>query len=171
VGYDLINQLSKEELVLLCNLYAKNWLAHDGVWFQSIECKYGIDEALEHDENAWRSFTEIEARRIKSFLKLEERPGLIGLKQALQLRLYATLNQDEILISGNTLTYRVVSCRVQAARQRKGMAYHPCKSVGVIEYSGFARIIDDRITTEAVSCHPDVTDESCNCCWKFTLNA
>lgn len=65
--------------------------------------------------------------------------------------------------------YRVVTCRVQDARKRKGMTYHPCKPVGLIEYSGFAATIDDRIETEVLSCHPDVTDESCNCMWKFTL--
>lgn len=30
-------ELSKEQLLELIELYAKNWLAHDGVWFQSIE--------------------------------------------------------------------------------------------------------------------------------------
>lgn len=34
-------ELSKEQLLELIELYAKNWLAHDGVWFQSIEGKFG----------------------------------------------------------------------------------------------------------------------------------
>lgn len=29
-------ELSKEQLLELIELYAKNWLAHDGVWFQSL---------------------------------------------------------------------------------------------------------------------------------------
>jgi len=29
----------------------------DGVWFQSVEQKVGMDEAIEHDKNAWRNFT------------------------------------------------------------------------------------------------------------------
>ena len=35
-------ELSKEQLLELIELYAKNWLAHDGVWFQSIERKFGM---------------------------------------------------------------------------------------------------------------------------------
>jgi len=35
-----IEDLSKDELLELCKLYAKNWLAHDGCWFLSIEEKY-----------------------------------------------------------------------------------------------------------------------------------
>ncbi|VYT07609.1 MULTISPECIES: DUF6125 family protein [Bacteroides] len=28
----------------------------DGVWFQSVERKYGMDEAMHHDREAWRVF-------------------------------------------------------------------------------------------------------------------
>ncbi|WP_040197102.1 DUF6125 family protein [Candidatus Soleaferrea massiliensis] len=161
---------SKEELIELIELYAKNWLAMDGVWFQSVEQKFGMDEAMEHDANAWRRFTVTEARRIKKFLRLEERAGIEGLRQALRLRFYANINDDEILIDGNTLTYRTLHCRVQDARTGKGMELHPCREVGLIEYSGFAKVIDDRFTCEAVSCHPVVTDPDCACCWRFTLH-
>jgi len=165
----IIEKMSREDLLRLIDIYAKNWLAMDGVWFQSIEQKLGMDEAVEHDENAWRQFTVIEANRIKEFLALPELAGLEGLKKALELRMYANINADEILIKDNTLTYRTLDCRVQNARKRKGMEFHPCKSVGIIEYTFFAKTIDARFQCEAISCYPDVTDETCNCAWKFTL--
>ncbi len=165
-----MSTLSRERLVELLSLYAKNWLAMDGVWFQSVERKLGMEEAMYHDAEAWKRFTVIEARRIKTFLNLPERPGLEGLAKALSLRFYANLNQDTIEIQGNTLTYRVLSCRVQSARSRKGMPYHPCRPVGLIEYSGFAKEIDDRITCECLSCYPEVTDDTCSCAWRFTLH-
>lgn len=164
-----LDSLSREELLELISLYAKNWLAMDGVWFQSVERTRGMDEAMYHDGEAWKRFTVIEARRIKNFLKLPEHPGLEGLAKALSFRLYANLNRDEITIQGNTLLYRTLDCRVQRARARKGMEYHPCKSVGIVEYSGFAREIDDGISCACVSCYPDVEDESCACSWLFTL--
>lgn len=164
-----LTALSKEELISLIELYSKNWLALDGVWFQSIEQKLGMEEAMEHDAGAWRRFTEIEAKRIKGFLGLPEHAGLEGLQKALALRFYANLNEDSCTISGNTLLYRTLECRVQTARSRKGMPLHPCKPVGLIEYSGFAKVIDPRIHCECISCFPDVTDDSCNCAWRFTL--
>jgi hypothetical protein len=142
----------------------------DGVWFQSIEKKFGMDEAIEHDENVWRQFTVIEARRIKAFLGLPEHAGIEGLKKALSLRMYANINEDEIMVENNTLIYRTLDCRVQNARKRKGLPFHPCKSVGIIEYSYFAKTIDDRFECEAISCFPDIIDETCNCSWKFTLS-
>ena len=167
--HDTINSLSKEELLKLIEIYSKNWLAMDGVWFQSVEKKYGMDEAIYHDEKAWEKFTVIEAKRIKEFLKLDEHAGLEGLAKALSLRFYANINNDEIKICDNTLTYRAIDCRVQTARQRKKMDFHPCKSVGIIEYSEFAKTIDNRITCECLSCYPDINDKSCCCSWLFTL--
>ena len=166
---EVLQALSKDELIDLLAIYAKNWLALDGVWFQSIEQKYGMEEAMYHDQEAWRRFTKIEARRIREFLKLPERAGLEGLAQALSLRFYANLNQDELLLDGNTLLYRVSECRVQSARTRKNMPLHPCRPVGLIEYSEFAKVIDDRITCSCVSCYPVVQDPSCSCAWLFTL--
>ena len=165
-----LDNLSRDQLCQLIEIYSKNWLALDGVWFQSIEQKLGMDEAIEHDVNAWRRFTIIEAKRIKEFLNLPEHAGLEGLRQALSLRFYANLNKHEIIIKDNTLLYRTLECRVQTARSRKGMPFHPCKPVGIIEYTGFAKVIDNRFTCDCISCYPDITDEKCNCVWKFTLN-
>lgn len=163
--------LSREDLLRLVKIYAKNWLAMDGVWFQSIERKLGMDEAMYHDAEAWRRFTVIEATRIKEFLGLPARAGVEGLARALQLRFYGNINDDRIEIAGDTLVYTAVDCRVQTARRRKGMPFHPCKSVGLIEYTLFAQTIDDRFTCTCVSCHPDVTDSTCACKWRFTLTA
>lgn len=165
-----LRNYTKEQLIELIEIYSKNWLAMDGVWFQSVERKFGMDEAMEHDRNIWELFTKIEAEKIKNFLNLSEHPGIEGLKQALQLRLYANINKDEITVDGNTLIYRTKECRVQYARRNKGMDFHPCKSVGIIEYSGFAKAIDSRFSCECISCYPDITDSSCSCVWKFTLN-
>ena len=169
-NHDHLMQYTKEELVELIEIYAKNWIALDGFWFQGMEKEYGMDAAMKQDVAVWRRWTVTEAKRIKEFLHLPEEAGLEGLAAALRLRFYANLNRDSIVIDGNTLIYTMEECRVQSARARKGLPYHPCKAVGVVEYGEFARTIDSRISCECMSCYPDVTDESCGCRWKFTLN-
>ncbi len=165
-----IDDLSKEDLRVLLKNYAKNWLAHDGSWFLSIEEKYGMDMAIEMDREAWRKFTVIEANRIKEFLGLEKNSGLKGLAKALKFRLYSSLNKDRIeFINDTTMRYYVETCRVQSARRRKNLPDFPCKSVGIVEYSYFAKTIDDRITTQCISCPPDITDENYYCIWEFKL--
>ena len=145
-NYDTLEKYTKDELINLIEIYSKNWLALDGVWFQSVEKHRGMDEAMRNDEEAWRRFTVIEARRIKEFLGLSEHAGTDGLEKALKLRFYANLNRDAIIKDEKTLIYRMEECRVQTARKRKNMEFHPCKSVGIIEYSEFAKAIDDRFT-------------------------
>lgn len=46
--------LSKEQLLELLSDAAKNWLAHDGLWFQKVEKKYDLDTAIELDGNVWK---------------------------------------------------------------------------------------------------------------------
>jgi hypothetical protein len=166
-----IEDLSKEELYELTQIYAKNWLAHDGCWFLAIEERFGMDTAIEMDTESWRRFTVVEAKRLIEFLQLGKNSGIQGLKKALRFRLYASLNEDEIIESedGKTLEYRVKTCRVQSARRRKGLNDFPCKSVGMVEYGYFAETIDERFETTVISCPPDVTNEDYYCIWKFTL--
>ena len=166
-----LKKLTKEQLIELAEIYSKDWLACDGLWFQAVEKRQGMDGAMDYDKEIWRSFTVIEAKRIKEFLQLPERAGLEGLEKAMRFRLYANINDEEYIQSGNTMTYRTLNCRVQRARSRKGMEWHPCKSIGEIEYADFAKVIDDRISCECISCYPDITEsERDGCCaWKFTL--
>ena len=102
-------------------------------------------------------------------MQLPEHPGLEGLEKALALRFYGRLNRSRCDHVDGKLIYTMEVCRVQAARERKGMPFHPCKGVGIIEYSGFAREIDSRIQCECLSCYPEVTDDTCCCKWAFSI--
>lgn len=163
--------LSHEQLVAYVQLCSKNLFAIDGTWFQSIEAEQGMEAAMYHDEQAWRRYTVSEARRLKAFLELEDSCGLEGLARALPLKLTSLCNLTEMVSDGNDLVFRVVSCRVQDARGRKGMGFHPCKPVGQVEYELFAKVFDERIACTCESCYPEINDESCACAWRFHLEA
>lgn len=169
---DRIEELSREELLELTGIFAKNWLAHDGCWFQAIEGKLGMAAAISFDIDSWRTFTVIEARRLMDFLELGQNSGLAGLKKALAFRLYSRLNEDEVILVGaHALEYRVKTCRVQEARRRRKLPDFPCRPVGEVEYGLFAKTIDERFTTEAVSCPPAITRPDHYCIWRFLLGA
>ncbi len=162
--------LTHEQALDLLEYFAKRWLAHDGLWFQSIERERGMEEAIHHDIEAWRKFTVIEAKRIQEFLKLPPQGGLEALERALNFRLYAFLNQQSIeRPDANTLIFKMTDCRVQSARKRKNMPPFPCKPVGEVEYSLFATTIDSRISTRCLACPPDQVPDEFYCGWEFTL--
>lgn len=151
--------------------FAKNWLAHDGLWFQAAERKFGMEAAIELDTAAWEKFTVIEARRIMARHGIAENSGLDGLKKALGYRLYAFLNEQVIRNETPTsFEFYMIDCRVQSARTRKQLPLFPCKSVGLVEYAGFARTIDSRIKTECIGCPPDPqAGKDYYCGWRFSI--
>lgn len=171
------SHLSSETLRAMLEDFAKNWLAHDGLWFQAVEKHYGMDKAIELDTEAWEQFTVIEAKRIMARHKLPDNGGLDALKTALGFRLYAFLNtqevRNEVFAPDGTLIsfdFYMVDCRVQSARKRKGLPLFPCKSVGVVEYAGFARTIDPRIKTTTICCPPDPEcGDTHYCGWRFSM--
>ena len=169
-GVQLLQQLSKEELIAIIVDDAKNWLAHDGLWFQAVEKAHGMEAAIDADREAWRHFTRIEAKRILARLDREPGGGIALLVEALQHRLYARLNkQDCIEVAEDRAVFRMLDCRVQSARKRKGLPDFPCKSVGLVEYTEFARTIDPRIETRCIACPPDAHPDEYYCAWEFTL--
>ncbi len=165
-----IKDLNKEELLALLQDAAKNWLAHDGLWFQAVEREFGMETALEMDRRAWEKFTVVEAQRIMKFLGLKPGGGIAALIQALKFRLYAHINVQEILeVSETRCVFRMNNCRVQETRKRKGLPDFPCKTVGLVEYSGFAHTIDPRIKTRCMACPPGPHPPEFWCAWEFLL--
>ena len=169
-GVRILNDMSKEELIRIIIDDAKNWLAHDGLWFQAVEKVHGMEQAIEIDREAWRSFTVIEAKRIMERLGMKPGGGIPALVECLRHRFYARLNlQDVLEQSDSRVVFRMLDCRVQSARKRKGLADFPCKTVGVVEYAEFARTIDPRIKTCCMACPPDAHPEEFWCAWEFTI--
>lgn len=164
-----LDDLSREDLIKLIDIYAKNWLAHDGSWFLALEERYGLETAIEMDARSWERFSPIEAKRIMQAFGIPEHGGLEALEKALSLRLYASLNEQAMQCTEDgALEFRMVECRVQSTRRRKGLADFPCKSVGIIEYTRFAQAVDPRLQTECVACPPDQADGA-YCIWRFRL--
>jgi hypothetical protein len=166
-----LKQLDRETLEGMVTDFAKNWLAHDGLWFLGIEDKFDMETAIEIDRIAWQKFTVIEAKRIMTRHDIGENSGLEGLKKALEYRLYAVLNKQEIKNeTENSFEFYMVECRVQTARKRKNLPLFPCKTVGVEEYAFFAKTIDPRISCDCIGCPPDENAGiDFYCGWKFSI--
>ena len=164
-----LKSLSRDELLSLLEVYAKNWLAHDGCWFLAAEEKLGQEAAIALDTASWERFSPVEAKRIMSAFAVPANGGLDALEKALWLRLYACVNPQKVeRPEPGKLVLRVLECRVQKARRGKGLKDFPCKSVGIVEYTEFARAVDPRIKTRCLECPPDPVGDCC-CAWEFTV--
>jgi len=168
---DHFEDLSREDLLKIIEIHAKNWLAHDGCWFLAAEKKYGLDAAIDLDTRACGRFSQVEARRIMRAFEIPEGGGLDALEKALRFRLYATVNPQKLeRLNENTLVFKMLDCRVQKARRRKGLPDFPCKPVGTAEYTEFAQAVDPGIRTRCLQCPPDnIEGTGCACAWEFTM--
>ena len=170
MGSEYLKTLPRETLEGMVIDFAKNWLAHDGLWFQAVEKATDMETAIKLDTEAWEWFTKIEAKRIMLRHGIGQNGGLEALKKALGFRLYAVLNEQTITEeTDNSFVFKMVDCRVQSARKRKEMPPFPCKSVGLVEYEDFAKTIDPHIKTECIACPPDKEERDFYCGWKFSI--
>ncbi len=165
-----LKSLSKEKLIDLLEKLGINWLANDGLWFQAVEKKFGMNDAKRCNDTCWSRYSPFEAARIKELLGLPEKGGIPALKKALAFRMYALINRQSVEdVDDHCIIFRMNDCRVQSARKRKGLPDYPCKSAGLVEYPTFASTIDSRIRTECAGCPPDDHPDEWFCAWKFTL--
>jgi hypothetical protein len=167
---NLFASMSRDELLRALEMFAKNWLAHDGCWFLAAEDKYGMETAIELDGLSWKRFAAAEARRIMSTFQIAPNGGLEALEKALGLRMYSIINSQRTEWSEDRRRFRFFmdACRVQQTRKDKGLAAFPCKQVGVIEFETFAKTVDARIQTVCLRCPPDAP-EGMYCGWEFSI--
>jgi hypothetical protein len=178
LGFEMENGLPQpllrmdpSRLKKLADGLALNWLSNDGVWFQAVEFRDGMNDAKRCNDSVWGVFSPVEAWSIKRLLNLPERPGLSGLKKALNFRIYSLINTYSLIEeSPEALVLQMNDCRVQSTRKRKGLEDYACKSAGLVEYTYFARSIDDRIRTEPIGCPPDPHPAEWFCAWRFSLD-
>jgi hypothetical protein len=165
-----IHDMTREELLGFLEDAALLWLAHDGLWFQAVERRYGTDVGRQCSGEAIAAYSGIEAKRILKRFGLPANGGIPALMQALKFRIYHLINkQDFVEVSENRCIFRMRECRVQTMRKKKGLPDYPCKSVGIEEYSHFAKAVDPRIKTRCVACPPDAHPEEYWCAWEFTM--
>lgn len=164
-----IGSLERETLEGMLQDFAKNWLAHDGLWFLKAEADAGMEKAILYDKQAWQDFTQIEAKRIMKRHNIPQNGGLEALEKALWLRMYTFINVQSTYMEDGKLVLEMNNCRVQHARERDNRDLFPCKEVGIVEYEFFAKTIDPRIKTRCLHCPPDPHNDNYYCKWEFTL--
>jgi len=162
--------MTREDLLRALEMFAKNWLAHDGCWFLAAEERLGMEAAIELDTRAWERFAVAEAHRIMTTFHVPHMGGLEALEQALSLRMYNLINAQRVewSLDRRRLRFFMDVCRVQETRRRKGLPDFPCRSVGTVEFETFARTIDSRLRTTCLHCPPESTGGQ-YCGWEFSL--
>ena len=166
---DIMGRLSKEELVKVIQMFSKNWLTLDGLWFTLVEEKYGLEAALDLDLKMWQKNALIQARRIKKDIGIKD-GGIEGVLKALRFMTFDASMPFEYSIDGsNQAQIWYTTCRPQEGRIRAGRGEFPCKTMGMACYGISAKTIDPRVKVECVFCPPDSHPLDVWCKWILSL--
>ena len=165
---DVLDNLSKQELLDVIKIFSKNWLTLDGLWFTLVEDEFGLEAALDLDLKMWHRQALTEARRIKKDMGIEG-GGIKGVLRAIRFMSFDPAMPFEYSIDGPKEAHMwVPSCRPQEGRMRGGRGEFPCKPMGLVCYGTLAKIIDPDVQVECVYCPPDSHPSDTWCKWKLT---
>jgi hypothetical protein len=163
-----IQKLELERIVDLLFFQVRNLWRVDGLYFLGIEEKFGTDAAKEIDANCWSSLAKIEARELKKIFgieKVENVETLLELLLNTSWALYQTKKEFEV--KGGAGIFRVVSCKIQEARLKKGLEIFPCKKVRFGYLKSFAEELNSDFEVFCKVCPPDEKPKEFWCEWEF----
>ena len=165
-----LEKLPRETLIEIIEMLGRNWLTVDGLWFQNIENEFGLETAVRFDEKIWERQSLIEAGRIKRVFEITEKGLLAVVKANIFLAAYFNPAFDFELqeISPNEVIQTCIHCPNQEVRIKQGQEIFPCKKVGLMERTNFAKVIDPEVKVECLVCPPDPRPPNVWCQWKLT---
>ena len=163
-----LKKLRKETLVELIQMYSRNWLTVDGLWFSGVEQKFGLDAALELDCRMWRIGSRIEAKRIREVLHLDE-GGLKSVLRAIHFMSWAASFGYRVEESEDRALWTCTRCPPQENRLKAGLAEFPCRPTFEACFVNVCEVIDPSIQVTCLICPPDPHPEDLWCQWEFCV--
>ena len=167
-----ISKLPKKKLLDLLHFQIRNIWRVDGLYFLGIEKAYGTQAASRIDEECWKAMGALEARQLKEIVRAKEW-SIPKIMEALRLTSWALDHQEhkEVEIKEDRAIFRVVSCRTQLARIRKGHAEFPCRPVREGYLQAFCQELNPSVSVTCKICPPRPHPESTWCEWEFSKSA
>lgn len=161
MGIDKLRQLTKDELVDLIEEYTKLYITLDGLWFLSVENRYGHDVAAKLDVEVWKSLSQREAKRIRNKRKIAG-SGIEAVIEAFKFRPNFLIKEYEVIREGNKAIFRVTKCRSLHAMERDKREVSSCIMVLENTYPEFVRAIDSNVKFRVLKAPPRKSaDETC----------
>ena len=165
----LLKDLSEEKLIEVMMFNNRNIWRVDGLYFLGIEKKFSTDASAEIDAGVWNLMGGLEARNLKKIFHVEDS----SVETAMHLLHYTSwaLDQQEkvITVKDGKGILKIMNCRTQLTRLKKGLSEFPCKQVRHNYLTNFAKEINPRIQCNCICCPPDEHSGDVWCEWHFVL--
>lgn len=165
-----LEDLPRDTLIKLLQVSSKNWATTDGLWFQGVEDKYGMEVAVELDRKMWERLSLVGAKRIREALGLKEEGISAAVRMIDIMSLLVGADSTELVEeTPNKVVFQWSRCPFQEARVRGGRGEFPCKTVGATLFDNAAKVGDPKAKVECLICPPDPHPENLWCKWELNV--
>jgi hypothetical protein len=122
-----MGSFEKMEKGQLRELLVKNWMTHDGLWFANSVKAIGIHKANVINRNAVKAMAQIEAKRLKAALNIEEINSFKQLKDF--------INEAFMVVRGDFMKFTISfpDENIMTWEMSACFAFNGVKKLGVIE--------------------------------------
>lgn len=167
--YEMLKALPEDKLMELMMFNNRNIWRVDGLYFLGIEDVFGTEAAATIDAGVWNIMGTLEAKNLKKILDLKDAPVDTVIK-ALQYTSWALDQQEKVItVENGKGILKILNCRTQLTRLKKGLLEFPCKQVRHSYLANFAKEIHPAIQCVCVCCPPDEHVGDVWCEWHFVL--
>ena len=126
--------------------FHRSYQAADGLWFMKVEEKYGFDIALQIDKEVWKVMPKIQARMIKSMLKIDM--GETALRKSLETKLTLEGFKFRVEQGENGFRINISDCpwkNLIAKSRREKISEKVGTAICGVEYSVWASEFDENM--------------------------
>ena len=148
----------------IAEYFHRSYTAVDGLWYMKVEEQYGFDVALDIDNEVWKVFPKMQARKLKEMAKLGN--GIEALYECLATKLALEGHEFKAEWIGNGSGFRVVIDRcswldIMARSGREALSPKIGRRICTTEYSVWASEFGDNIRLEPQECRICEGAETC----------
>jgi hypothetical protein len=160
------SRMAKDELEEYLNFLLTQYRVVDALWFLSVEDRFGLDKAVELNEEIWSSIGSRIAGEIKTRFNVKGK-GVPAVVKALSYFPWAMITKYEIEQTESKAIIKVPKCTPQDARLRHGRREFPCKTMHFKLFQNFAKAIDERVKVRCIMAPPDTHPKNLWCKWEL----
>jgi len=168
-----LSDFSPDTLAQLLKLYAKLYIALDGIWYLAVKERVGDKEALACDIQAWEDTCKYEMARIKRQLKIRGN-DVIALMKAFQICPWCLVMKFNIEIKNkNNALFTVTYCPTLDALEAEGKGREDeiCNIVEPRIMRAYASFFNPDIEVKCLKSPPRKSKDDICCQWEFSLGS